>query len=91
MSRRQQLEATEWAKEFKADAPPGTYEAALVIASLDVVKVDIYKSNESGAMLWHVQYEGGEFPYWKSLFWLDSKKTDDEARELCDAMGWVYT
>lgn len=90
MSRRQQLEATEWAKEFKADCPT-SYEDALTIASLDVVDVDIYKSNESGTMMWHVQYTGKEFPKWTNLFWLDSKKTEDEARELCDAMGWVYT
>jgi hypothetical protein len=90
MSRRQQLEATEWAKEFKSDAP-GSYEDALTIASLDVVHVDVYKSNESGSMMWHVLYAGQEYPKWKWTFWLDSKKTEDEARELCDSMGWVYT
>lgn len=89
MSRRQQLEATEWAKEFKAEAPH-SYEDGLKIASLDVVKVGIYKSKDTRGVMWHVVYLGREFPNWKNLFWLDSKKTEDEAIELCEAMGWVY-
>jgi hypothetical protein len=89
MRRRQQIEATEWAKEFKASCP-AAYEDALTIASLDVLHVEIYKSDENGAMEWRIAYSGPEFRQWTDLFWLDSKKTKKAAVELCESMEWFY-
>lgn len=85
-----ELEATEWAKEFKADAP-ASYKEALRYAldpSLSVLvchHTDAEESTWASRDLWAlaVVLDGEE-----SDFWLDAKPTKKEAIALCRRMGW---
>lgn len=81
---REALEATDWAKEFKDDAPV-SYNEAIRNALNPKMRVEIYRTFETGEMLWAISaVVDGE----STGFWMDAKRTKVAAVELCRRMGW---
>lgn len=82
---REELEATEWAKEFKLQSPI-LYEEALRFVTKPDVRVELCCTDETGERVWAisvVELDGNS-----TGFWLDAKKTKKEATHLCRRMGW---
>lgn len=77
---KEELEKTEWAIEYKKCGSP-SYYIALRYASQTPLFVNIYRTDESGEMVWAIQVDG-------DTFWMDAKKTKKEAINLCKKMGW---
>lgn len=81
---RDELEQTEWAKAFKADAPV-SYMEALRLAENPHLRVEIYRTDETGELQWAISaVVRGEY----TGFWMDAKPTKKEATELCKRTGW---
>lgn len=77
---KQQIEKTSWAKEFKRECLK-YYSDALQFALRTPLFVDIYKTDETGELLWVIQVK-------ETTFWMDGFKTKKEAVALCKEMGW---
>ena len=81
----EQLEATNWAREFREDSPV-SYPEALRYAQTKNFKVYIERSTETGEPQWVAHAtddEGGA-----NGFWMDAKATRKELVGLCREMGW---
>ena len=79
---RQELEQTEWAKEFLAEAPD--YERAIQYALQEPLLVELIHTDENNdAWEWAIVVKGTDF-------WMDAKPTKEEAIELIKQMGWLY-
>ena len=79
---REELEQTEWAKEFKRDAPI-SYAQGIDYASQDNLEVYLRNNCDLGYWVWSIEV------YDNPPFWMDAKETKEEAIELCKQMGWV--
>lgn len=79
-----ELEATPWAREFKADSPV-SYPEAVQYAHQKNLRVYIYKTDETGEVQWAIavldESRSGNF-------WMDAKPTKKDAIALCRLMGW---
>ncbi len=83
---REQIEQTEWAKQFKEGCLLSSYEQALnhALALQDKeIFADIYRTDENGERVWAICVEDD--------FWMDAFRTQKEAVALCKQMGWGYT
>ena len=84
---REELEATDWAKEFKENCPV-SYEEGVRHALNPKLRVEIYRTDETGEMLWAISaVVDGEY----TGFWMHAKRTKIAAVELCRSMGWKIT
>lgn len=86
MSAKQQLtleeiEATPWAAEFKADSPV-SYVTALRYAQIPHLAVGVEHSDEAGCSQWVIRVADDP------AFWMDAKDTKAEAKQVCREMGW---
>lgn len=79
---REELERTKWAKDFR-NYDGVSYEQAIELALDPRLCVVISHTNESGEWLWAI--DAGDLA---PEFWLDAKRTEKAARELCRKMGW---
>jgi hypothetical protein len=82
--KKEDIEKTEWAINFKKKAPTA-YQEAIELALNPDLSVSIYQNTEIGENLWAINAFIGEED---TLFWLDAKKTQKEAVRLCNEMGW---
>lgn len=78
---REQIEATPWAKAFKADSPV-SYEEGIRYAMEKKLKVELDRNNENGQMVWAIRV------FDRPEFWMDARPTKKEAAALCKTMGW---
>lgn len=78
---KQELEATEWAKEFKKE-DTHNYLIALRYALSVPLRVSISRGNEDGKTFWEIAVIGSDG------FLMDTKKTKKEAISLCNEMNW---
>ena len=78
---REALERTEWAVEFKKDAPV-SYAMALRYALEQPLEVLVERNDETGDSQWVIRVL--EDP----SFWMDAKTTKNAAVQLCREMGW---
>ena len=94
----EEIEATQWAKNFKS-IDPGEYDRALEFAEAlnrGDKKVNIVHSDETGEWQWAISIGEESFwsdgsrrdSSWDDGFWLDAFSTKKEALELCKKMGW---
>lgn len=79
---REEIENTDWAKEFKADAP-SYYSQAIEYALQENLKIFINHNNEAVNWLYSIIVLDNP------NFWMDAKETEEEAIELCNRMGWT--
>lgn len=76
------IEQTDWAKEFKNDSPV-SYPVALRYAQQDELEVFIEHTRDgSGDMMWAVCVLDDP------SFYMDFKATEEQAISLCQTMGW---
>lgn len=80
----QELEATPWAREFKADSPV-SYPEALQYAQQKNLRVHVYKTDETGEVQWAIGVLDEQL---SGNFWMDAKSTKKDAIALCRLMGW---
>jgi len=78
---REEIENTDWAKEFKADSPI-SYEKGIKYALQENLEVFLAFNCDVG--FWQYSICVSEYP----LFWMDAKETKEEAIKLCKKMGW---
>jgi len=81
---REEIEQTEWAKEFKWDAPI-SYEQGIDYALKPNLEVYLNNNSDLGYWVWAIIVDDDKG------FWMDAKETKDEAKELCNKMGWKIT
>lgn len=81
LSTRAQLERTDWARRFKADAPV-SYKQAIDLAMQPGLRVFLRHTDENGEPMWAICAE--EVPD----FWMDAFEKRPAAVALCKAMGW---
>ena len=76
-----ELEASPWAREFKA-ASPGFYSQALDYAQRPQLRVHVHQTDETGELQWAIAVDEDQ------EFWMDAKPTKKDAVALCRHMGW---
>ena len=86
---RSELEKTAQAKNVKKECPP-YYEQAIRIALIPDLHVDICWSDD-GDIKWFAIISSDNNGDIEKGFWLDAKKTVEQAVDLCKIMGWPYT
>lgn len=74
------IKLTAWARTFKRECS-GSYADAIAYASLDRLKVTVFKTDEIGTPMWAVAVADTDF-------WMDALRTKKEALALCKQMGW---
>lgn len=80
----EELEATEWAMEFKEEAPD-SYAEAIRLAQNKKLRVEINRTDETGNWVFALSaIVGDEY----TGFWMDAKPTKKAAIDLCRRMGW---
>lgn len=79
---REALEATPWARQFKADSPV-SYAQALTLALDPDLTVWLVHNNDAGHWQWSIVADE-----LAPGFWLDAKPTKQAALALCQQMGW---
>lgn len=79
---REALEATPWAREFKADSPV-SYEQALTLVMAPDLTVWLVHNCDVGIWQWSIVADE-----LAPGFWLDAKPTKKAALALCRQMGW---
>jgi hypothetical protein len=77
-----ELEASSWAREFKA-AAPGSYAQALDYAQRPQLRVHVHQTDKTGELQWAIAVDGDH------EFWMDAKPTKKDAIVLCRDMGWI--
>lgn len=80
---RAQLELTEWATEFREDAPV-SYAEALRLASMPGLQVEI----EPAKTVMHEPCFAIIVSDHEPEFWMSHKPTREAAAALCRQMGW---
>lgn len=80
---RSEIEATEWARRFKAECPT-SYEDAIKLAEVvDRVVIERRDDHSSkGDFLWAI------IPECRTDFWLDALPTKQAALVVCREMKW---
>ena len=79
-----EIEKTKWAKKFK-ELCPSQYDKAIQYATDPSLKIDIYRTNESGEWVWAMEAIVNE----KSTnFWFGGFETKKDALMLCKIMNW---
>ena len=80
--KRETLEQTPWAKEFKKEAPV-SYATAISYALENRLEVIIDHTTESGEPQWVIRVLGDP------SFWMDAVQTKVAPVQICREMGWM--
>jgi hypothetical protein len=79
-----EIENTTWAKRFM-DKCISDYNQAIEFACRKPLQVRIYHNKETRQWLWSIApyIDGNQIDFWMASF-----KTEKEATDLCERMGW---
>ena len=80
--KKEDIEKTSWAKNFKSESPV-SYAEAIKLACIENLEVEILHTDENGEWQWCIVASDSQG------FWMDAFKSREEAVSLCKEMGWI--